>query len=217
MVKTRNQRLRLVLSRRSELSLVDAGLPAHVRDERRRHAQRHRSRRGLSAANALSIRAPSAASACRKWSMGSTAPTDEFATVPEAQLTNHYKRSKWQGEEVAVGFARKGLPVVIVNPSAPIGPYDVKPTPTGRIIVDFLNRRTAGVSGHGFELGACSRRGGRPHSRGGKRPVRRALHPRQRAGQLDDAARRWPRWKKSPVSRRRKPESPIGPRWRWRT
>ncbi len=71
---------------------------------------------------------------------GAGAPADEFATVPEAQLTNHYKRSKWQAEEVAVAFARKGLPVIIVNPSAPIGPHDVKPTPTGQIVVDFLNR-----------------------------------------------------------------------------
>ncbi|MGB7768593.1 MAG: hopanoid-associated sugar epimerase [Verrucomicrobiia bacterium] len=71
---------------------------------------------------------------------GANVLADEFATVPEAQLTSHYKRSKWQAEEVAAKFARKGLPVVIVNPSAPIGPHDTKPTPTGRIIVDFLNR-----------------------------------------------------------------------------
>jgi dihydroflavonol-4-reductase len=71
---------------------------------------------------------------------GAGAPADEFVNVPESQLTSHYKRSKWQAEEVAVKLARKGLPVIIVNPSAPIGPRDVKPTPTGRIIVDFLNR-----------------------------------------------------------------------------
>ena len=56
-------------------------------------------------------------------------------------MTNHYKRSKWQAEEVASELARKGLPVIIVNPTAPIGPRDVKPTPTGQIIVDFLNRK----------------------------------------------------------------------------
>jgi dihydroflavonol-4-reductase len=72
---------------------------------------------------------------------GGAAAADEFEKVPETQLTNHYKRSKWQAEEVAVGLAREGLPVVIVNPSAPIGPHDVKPTPTGQIIVDFLNRK----------------------------------------------------------------------------
>jgi len=71
---------------------------------------------------------------------GGIVPSDEFATVPEAELTGHYKRSKWQAEEVAVKLARRGLPVIIVNPSAPVGPFDAKPTPTGRIIVDFLNR-----------------------------------------------------------------------------
>jgi len=71
---------------------------------------------------------------------GAGVPADEFEKVPEAQLTNHYKRSKWQAEETAVKLARAGLPVVIVNPSAPVGPFDVKPTPTGQIIVDFLNR-----------------------------------------------------------------------------
>ncbi len=71
---------------------------------------------------------------------GSIVPTDETAPVSEAQMSNHYKRSKWQAEQVAVELARKGLPVVIVNPSAPVGPRDVKPTPTGQVIVDFLNR-----------------------------------------------------------------------------
>ncbi|MCU0783076.1 MAG: NAD-dependent epimerase/dehydratase family protein [Verrucomicrobia bacterium] len=71
---------------------------------------------------------------------GKVVPTDETAPVLEAQMTNHYKRSKWQAEQVAVELVRKGLPVVIVNPTAPVGPRDVKPTPTGQIIVDFLNR-----------------------------------------------------------------------------
>jgi dihydroflavonol-4-reductase len=71
---------------------------------------------------------------------GQVTPTDETAPVSEAQMSNHYKRSKWQAECVAVELVRKGLPVVIVNPSAPVGPRDVKPTPTGQVIVDFLNR-----------------------------------------------------------------------------
>ncbi|MCW5555635.1 MAG: NAD-dependent epimerase/dehydratase family protein [Verrucomicrobiae bacterium] len=71
---------------------------------------------------------------------GAVAPTDETTAVVEAQMSNHYKRSKWQAEQVALQFARNGTPVVIVNPSAPIGPRDVKPTPTGQVIVDFLNR-----------------------------------------------------------------------------
>jgi dihydroflavonol-4-reductase len=72
---------------------------------------------------------------------GQTAePTDETAKTTERQLKNHYKISKWRAEKIARQFAQNGLPVVIVNPSAPIGPRDVKPTPTGQVIVDFLNR-----------------------------------------------------------------------------
>lgn len=72
---------------------------------------------------------------------GRVVPTDETAPVSEAQMTNHYKRSKWLAEQAALELAQRGLPVVIVNPTAPLGPRDVKPTPTGRVIVDFLNRR----------------------------------------------------------------------------
>jgi dihydroflavonol-4-reductase len=58
-----------------------------------------------------------------------------------AAMPGHYKRSKYMAEQAAVEAARAGAPVVIVNPSTPIGALDFKPTPTGRIIVDFLNRR----------------------------------------------------------------------------
>jgi dihydroflavonol-4-reductase len=71
---------------------------------------------------------------------GKVIPADEMEPVSEAQMTNHYKRSKWLAEQIARQLAQKGLPVVIVNPSAPVGPRDVKPTPTGQVIVDFLNR-----------------------------------------------------------------------------
>src|SRR6266566_2030182 len=71
---------------------------------------------------------------------GHIVATDETSPVSEAQMSNHYKRSKWQAEQVALELARKGLPIVIVNPTAPVGPRDVKPTPTGKVIVDFLNR-----------------------------------------------------------------------------
>lgn len=72
---------------------------------------------------------------------GVVTPTDEEAPVSEAQMSNDYKRSKWRAEVVARELAAKGAPVVIVNPSAPVGPRDVKPTPTGKVIVDFLNRQ----------------------------------------------------------------------------
>ena len=76
-----------------------------------------------------------------KKNAGEILPTDETTPVSEAQMSNHYKRSKWRAEQVALALARTGLPVVIVNPTAPVGPRDVKPTPTGQVIVDFLNRK----------------------------------------------------------------------------
>jgi dihydroflavonol-4-reductase len=71
---------------------------------------------------------------------GEVTPTDEDTPVSEAQMSNHYKISKWRAEVAARELAANGLPIVIVNPSAPVGPRDVKPTPTGKVIVDFLNR-----------------------------------------------------------------------------
>jgi dihydroflavonol-4-reductase len=56
-------------------------------------------------------------------------------------MVGPYKASKFLGERVAVELAGRGLPVVIVNPSAPVGPWDVKPTPTGQMIVDFMRGR----------------------------------------------------------------------------
>ena len=73
---------------------------------------------------------------------GKITPATESETLLDGQLSNDYKRSKFQAEALAVELFRKsGLPIVIVNPSAPIGPGDVKPTPTGQIIVDFLKGR----------------------------------------------------------------------------
>jgi dihydroflavonol-4-reductase len=66
---------------------------------------------------------------------------DEDAPVGEADMIGHYKRSKWMAEQVAIEAARAGQEVVILNPTTPVGAMDVKPTPTGRIIVDFLNRK----------------------------------------------------------------------------
>jgi len=71
---------------------------------------------------------------------GAITPTDEDTPVNEAQMSNHYKISKWKAEVTARELAAQGAPVVIVNPSAPVGPRDVKPTPTGQVIVNFLNR-----------------------------------------------------------------------------
>jgi len=66
---------------------------------------------------------------------------DETTPVSLADMTGHYKRSKWLAEQEALAAARAGLPVVIVNPTAPVGAHDVKPTPTGQTILDFLRGR----------------------------------------------------------------------------
>ena len=68
-------------------------------------------------------------------------PGTEDTPVTLDEMISDYKRSKFLAEEVARDFARHGLPVVIVNPSTPVGAGDIKPTPTGRMIVDFLNGR----------------------------------------------------------------------------
>ncbi len=68
-------------------------------------------------------------------------PADETTRVDFHRVAGHYKRSKLLAQAVALEFARRGLPVVVVSPSFPVGPYDVKPTPTGQVIVDFLHRR----------------------------------------------------------------------------
>ncbi|HEX3744038.1 MAG TPA: hopanoid-associated sugar epimerase [Bryobacteraceae bacterium] len=63
---------------------------------------------------------------------------DENTTPSYSEMAGDYKRSKFLAEQVALQFAQSGLPVVVVNPTAPIGDHDVKPTPTGKIVLDFL-------------------------------------------------------------------------------
>lgn len=65
----------------------------------------------------------------------------EESPVSIGDMTGHYKRSKFLAEQEALKFAAQGFPVVIVNPTAPVGDHDFKPTPTGKIIVDFLTGR----------------------------------------------------------------------------
>ena len=66
---------------------------------------------------------------------------DEESPVALADMIGHYKRSKFMAEQVAFEAARGGQDVVIVNPTTPVGERDVKPTPTGRIVLDFLKRK----------------------------------------------------------------------------
>ena len=68
-------------------------------------------------------------------------PGDERTPVSLGAMIGHYKRSKYLGEQVALEHARRGLAVIVVNPSTPIGPWDVKPTPTGQIVLDAARGR----------------------------------------------------------------------------
>jgi dihydroflavonol-4-reductase len=63
-------------------------------------------------------------------------PGNELTPVGIAAMIGHYKRSKFLAEQLVLEFARKGAPIVIVNPSTPIGPGDIKPTPTGQMVLD---------------------------------------------------------------------------------
>ncbi len=83
---------------------------------------------------------------------GDGRPGTEETPVSLSEMVGHYKRSKYLAEQVALAAAREGLPVVIVNPSTPVGPGDVKPTPTGQMIVDFLNRRMPAYIETGLNL-----------------------------------------------------------------
>lgn len=79
-------------------------------------------------------------------------PGTEDTPVRESDMIGHYKRSKFLAEAEASRFAANGLNVVIVNPSTPVGENDIKPTPTGKIIVDFLNRRLPAYVDTGLNL-----------------------------------------------------------------
>jgi dihydroflavonol-4-reductase len=69
---------------------------------------------------------------------GNEHPADEDSPVSLADMIGHYKRSKFMAEQIAIEAGRCGMRVVTVNPTTPVGEQDVKPTPTGRIVVDFL-------------------------------------------------------------------------------
>jgi len=79
-------------------------------------------------------------------------PGTEDTPVALTDMVGHYKRSKFLAEQVALDFARRGLPVVVVNPSAPVGPWDVKPTPTGQMIVDFMRGRMVATVDTGLNV-----------------------------------------------------------------
>src|SRR5215471_2601001 len=79
-------------------------------------------------------------------------PADEDSPVSLANMIGHYKRSKFMAEQVAIAAAKSGQHVVIVNPTTPVGERDIKPTPTGRIVVDFLKRKFPAYVDTGLNL-----------------------------------------------------------------
>jgi dihydroflavonol-4-reductase len=80
------------------------------------------------------------------------APADEDSPVSLENMIGPYKRSKFMAEQVAIKSARSGLDVVIVNPSTPVGERDIKPTPSGRIVVDFLKKKFPAYVDTGLNL-----------------------------------------------------------------
>jgi dihydroflavonol-4-reductase len=80
------------------------------------------------------------------------APADENSPVSLDNMIGPYKRSKFMAEQVAIEAARSGLDVVIVNPSTPVGEHDIRPTPTGRIVVDFLKKKFPAYVDTGLNL-----------------------------------------------------------------
>ena len=77
---------------------------------------------------------------------------DESTPVTLENMVGHYKRSKFMAELVALEAARAGQHVMVLNPTTPIGPGDAKPTPTGRIVVDFLNKKFPAYVDTGLNL-----------------------------------------------------------------
>ena len=79
-------------------------------------------------------------------------PADEDSPVSLDDMIGHYKRSKFMAEQVAIEAGRSGMHVVTVNPTTPVGEQDVKPTPTGRIVLDFLKRKFPAYVDTGLNL-----------------------------------------------------------------
>jgi len=114
----------------------------------------------LAAARAAGVRRVVHTSTVGTLGIGPDGVGREETPVALGDMVGAYKRSKFLAEAEAVQAARDGLPVVIVSPSTPIGAFDYKPTPTGRIIVDFLNRRMPAYVDTGLNLVAvedCAR------------------------------------------------------------
>jgi len=77
---------------------------------------------------------------------------NEFTDSKLEEMVGHYKRSKWMAEQEALQAAKDGLPVLVAMPTTPVGPWDWKPTPTGKIVLDFLNGKIPGYVDTGLNF-----------------------------------------------------------------
>jgi dihydroflavonol-4-reductase len=80
------------------------------------------------------------------------APPNEKTDAKLGEMIGHYKRSKWMAEQEVLNAAKAGAPVIVAMPTTPVGPWDWKPTPTGKIIVDFLNGKMPGYVDTGLNF-----------------------------------------------------------------
>jgi dihydroflavonol-4-reductase len=80
------------------------------------------------------------------------APPNEKTDAKLEEMIGHYKRSKWMAEREALNAAKEGFPVIVAMPTTPVGPWDWKPTPTGKIILDFLNGNMPGYVDTGLNF-----------------------------------------------------------------
>lgn len=81
-----------------------------------------------------------------------TAPPNEKTDARLEEMIGHYKRSKWMAEREALNAAKEGFPVIVAMPTTPVGPWDWKPTPTGKIILDYLNGKMPGYVDTGLNF-----------------------------------------------------------------
>jgi dihydroflavonol-4-reductase len=77
---------------------------------------------------------------------------NEFTSTRLDEMIGHYKRSKWMAEQEVLKAAKAGAPIIVVMPTTPVGPWDWKPTPTGKLILDFLNGKLPGYVDTGLNF-----------------------------------------------------------------
>ena len=77
---------------------------------------------------------------------------NEFTDAKLEEMIGHYKRSKWMAEQEVLREAKEGAPIIVAMPTTPVGPWDWKPTPTGKIILDYLNGKMPGYVDTGLNF-----------------------------------------------------------------